>query len=233
MNTRKDKATILNAMERLYQDPAVYQREYYSDFRRRWDALLYKALGSGECRLEHRPEAVLTVPYSYGGVDFTLHFDQLKMADWFQQELLHKRHTVFLAKRLKRSSTGVLTFHESICHYDANEPEPALTDEIKNIFACALPGIPPALCIVYGNKWVNSRFHALRKRSLQLFLIQTDYVPVFLSDSFELCLYLFLMDCCIIKENYTKVKDSDLRQFLHVFRPSPMLKIKGLADAEA
>jgi hypothetical protein len=36
------------------------------------------------------------------------------------------------------------------------------------------------------------------------------------------------MDCCIIKENYTKVKDADLKQFLHIFRPSPMLKIKGL-----
>ncbi|MGE4276762.1 MAG: hypothetical protein AB7E30_06210 [Lawsonibacter sp.] len=233
MNTTKEKNAILNAVECLYSDPAVSEREYYSDFRRRWDALLHKALESGECYLEHRAEAVLTVPHSYGGVDFTLHFDQLKMADWFQQELLHRRHTVFLAKRLKRSTTGVLTFHESICRYHAGEPESALTQEVKNIFACALPGIPPELRIVYGNKWVDSRFHALRTRSLHLYLIQTDYVPAFLSDSFELCLYLFLMDCCIIKENYTKVKDSDLRQFLHIFRPSPMLKIKGLTDAEA
>lgn len=232
MNTREEKVTIINKLERLYQDPALYQRAYYSEFRRRWDALLHNALDRGECCPEHGPEAVLTVPHSYGGVDFALHFDQLKMADWFQQELLHKRHTVFLAKRLKRSSSGVLTFHESICHYDERAPEPALTEEIKNIFACALPGIPPTLRIVYGNKWVNSRFHALRKRSLHLFLIQTDFVPAFLSDLFELCLYLFLMDCCIIKENYTKVKDSELQQFLHVFRPSPMLKIKGLANTQ-
>ena len=37
-----------------------------------------------------------------------------------------------------------------------------------------------------------------------------------------------MMDYCIIKENYKKVKGDDLWQFLHIFRPSPMLKIKGL-----
>ena len=36
------------------------------------------------------------------------------------------------------------------------------------------------------------------------------------------------MDYCIIKENYRTVKDEDLRGFLHIFRPSPMLRIKGL-----
>ncbi len=233
MNTTDAKIAILAEIKRLYQDPAVCERAYYPDFRRRWDEILHRALKSEECYLEHGAQAVLTVPHSYEGLEFSLHFDQLKMADWFQQELLHKRHTVFLAKRLKRSNTGVLTFHESVCQYDANAPESALTEDARNIFACALPGIPPALRVVYGNKWVNSRFHALRKRSLHLFLIQTDYVPAFLSDPFELCLYLFLMDCCIIKENYTKVKDSDLQQFLHVFRPSTMLKIKGLADTES
>ena len=44
----------------------------------------------------------------------------------------------------------------------------------------------------------------------------------------EVCLYLFLMDYCIIKENYTKVKDEDLKQFLHIFKVSPMLRIKKL-----
>ena len=66
------------------------------------------------------------------------------------------------------------------------------------------------------------------KSRLSVFLINTDYVPAFLATPFELCLYLFLMDYCIIKENYTKVKDEELKQFLHIFKTSPMLKIKGL-----
>ena len=45
---------------------------------------------------------------------------------------------------------------------------------------------------------------------------------------FEICLYLFLMDICIIREDYQQVKDEELRNLLHLFRPSPMLKIKGL-----
>ena len=94
--------------------------------------------------------------------------------------------------------------------------------------AAALPELPPRLRIVYGNKWVDGRFNAFMNTRLSLFLIETDYVPAFLATPFEVCLYLFMMDYCIIKENYSKVKDEDLRQFLHIFRPSPMLKIKGL-----
>ena len=65
-------------------------------------------------------------------------------------------------------------------------------------------------------------------RSLPLFLIQTDFVPAFLGSPFEVCLYLFLMDTCIIKEDHQKVKDEDLRKLLHIFKASPMLRIKGL-----
>jgi hypothetical protein len=36
------------------------------------------------------------------------------------------------------------------------------------------------------------------------------------------------MDSCIIREDYQKVKDEELKPLLHIFQPSPMLKIKGL-----
>ena len=108
------------------------------------------------------------------------------------------------------------------------DPETALPESDRNIMACAMPGLPPELHIVYGNKWIARRLSPLLQRSLPLFLIQTDYVPAFLANPFEVCLYLFLMDYCIIKEDYQKVKDEDLKGFLHIFRPSPMLKIKGL-----
>ena len=96
------------------------------------------------------------------------------------------------------------------------------------ILAAALPGQPPELWIVYGNKWVERKLGPFTQRSLSLFLIQTDYVPAFLASPFEVCLYLFLMDYCIIKSDYQKVKDEDLRGFLHIFKPNPMLRIKGL-----
>lgn len=232
MNTKEERITILDALNRFYEDPEVQGRTYYPEFRRRWNTAFQKALAQDGNNLEHGTQSVLAVPHSYGDVEITFHFDQLKMIDWFQMELKHRQHNVFQAKKLKRSHAGQLTFHESVCHYDSNAPEPALTDDNRNIFACALPGIPPVLHVVYGNKWVDSRFHPLLRRSLQLYLIQTDYVPSFLGDDFEICVYLFLMDCCIIKENYTKVKDEELQKFLHILRPSPTLKFKDLAEAE-
>lgn len=223
-----DSHDILQAVEAIYQDYTIRDREYYPDFRRGWDKVLRAALSSEESYLPEDPAGVLTVRHSYGGIDLELHFDQLKMADWYEKELARKSKTVFVAKRIKRSRKGELSFHDSPCTYDPSEPESALTDDIKNIIACALPGFPPELRVVYGNKWVNSKFGPLHSSSMSLFFLNTDYVPAFLGSPAEVCLYLFLMDCCIIKENYKKVKDADLKQFLHIFRPSPMLKIKGL-----
>ena len=130
-------------------------------------------------------------------------------------------------QKLKHDKQG-LHFHEYTCSYDPNAAEPALNDENRNIIAAAMPELPARLQIVYGNKWVDGRFNAFLKTRLSVYLIDTDYVPAFLATPLEVCLYLFLMDYCIIKENYTKVKDEDLKQFLHIFKASPMLRIKKL-----
>ena len=82
--------------------------------------------------------------------------------------------------------------------------------------------------IVYGNKWVDSRFNPLLRSRLDVFLIGTDYVPAFLGDAMEAAVYLFLMDTCIIKSNLGQVPDKDIQGLLHALRPSPMLRIKGL-----
>lgn len=219
---------IIQAIEAVYQDYTIREREYYPDFRRSWDSVLRRALDSDISYLPDNPEAVLTVEHSYCGLDMQLHFDQLKMADWYERELKRKSQAVFVPKKLKRTRSGVLSFHDSLCHYDANAPESALTEDIRNIIACALPALPPELQVVYGNKWVNSKVTVFKTASISLLLLNTDYVPAFLGSPLEIVQYLFLMDCCIIKENYQKVKDADLKQFLHIFKPSPMLKIKGL-----
>ena len=215
-------------IEALYQDPAIRNRKYYPDFRRSWNALLEPASESEELYFPPEEDSVIVIHSDYGGLDYDFHLSQQKMADWYYQEVKRGKRVVFDPKRFKRSRNGQLSYHESICWSHPEFSETALPESDKNIMACAMPGLPPELHIVYGNKWIETRINPLRKNSLPLFLIQTDYVPAFLASPFEICLYLYLMDYCIIKADYEKVKDEELRNFLHIFRPSPMLKIKGL-----
>ncbi len=233
MSDRADKPPLSPAVEALYQDPAIRERAFYPDFRRGWNQLFQRAQESAVSYLPENPDAVYSLSHSWGGLDLTLHFDQLKMADWYAREINRRSQAIFVPKRLKRSRTGVLSFHDSVCRYEPDAAEPALTDDLKNVIACALPGLPPELAVVYGNKWVNARFTRLKRSSLNLFLLNTDYVPAFLGSPTEVALYLFMMDCCILKENCGKVKDEELRPLLHIFRPSPMLVIKGLVKPQA
>lgn len=223
-----DNTEIFDQILSSFQDSAIRDRSYYPDFRRQWEALLKKALKSGERYYDTASPSVLEVRHSFAGIDACFHFDQLKIADWYRQDSSRKKKLVFRPKKLKHNRRTGLSFHDSPCDYDPKLPESALSEKDKNIIAAALPELPPRLRIVYGNKWVDSRFSVLMNTRLSLFLIDTDYVPAFLATPFEVCLYLFMMDYCIIKENYSKVKDEDLKQFLHIFRPSPMLKIKGI-----
>ncbi len=218
----------LRQFDTLCRDPAIRNRDFYPDFRRGWEALLRRSAENGESYFDPEGENVLAVPCSLGGTDFVFHFDQLKMADWYYQEVRRGKRVVFVPKRVRRDRSGKLSFHDSPCHYDPTLPEPALKEEDRNILAAAMPGLPPELWIVYGNKWVEKKLNPLVQRSVSLFLIQTDYVPAFLASSWEVCLYLFWMDCCIIREDCEKVADAQLRPLLHLFKPSPMLKIKGL-----
>ncbi len=223
-----DYAACLQAVDGLCQDPAIRERSFYPAFRRQWEALLKKTAHSGETYFDAESPACIAIPCGFGGLDFTFHLDQSKMADWYYQEVKRKKRVVFEPKRFKRSFSGKLSFHESSCHYDPALPEPALEEKDRNILAAAFPGLPPELYVVYGNKWVEKKISPLSRSSVSLFLIRTPFVPAFLLSPFEICLYLFLMDCCIIREDHDKVRDEDLKPLLHIFQPSPMLRIKGL-----
>ena len=225
MNSNRE---TLQKIEALYQDHAVRDRKYYPDFRRGWNALLEAACENGDPYFDFASDAAVVIHSDFGGLDYDFHLDQKKMADWYDQEVRRGKRVVFVPKRVSRSRKGQLSFHDSPCIIHPEFPETALPETDRNIMACAMPGQPPELHIVYGNKWIEKRLSPLLQRSLPLFLIQTDYVPAFLGSPFEICLYLFLMDICIIREDYQQVKDEELRNLLHLFRPSPMLKIKGL-----
>lgn len=223
-----DYAACLQALEELYLDPAIRERHFYPEFRRSWDALLKKAAHSSVSYFDADSPAAITIPCTYGGLAFDFHLDQSKMADWYYKEVKSHKRVVFEPKRFKRSFSGKLSYHESVCRYDPALPESALEEKDRNILAAAFPGLPPELYIVYGNKWVDRVVNPLRRSSVALFLIRTAFVPAFLLSPFEICLYLFLMDCCILKEDHEKVKDEELKPLLHIFQPSPMLRIKGL-----
>ena len=223
-----DYAACLQALDGLCQEPAIRERTFYPEFRRGWEALLRRAAESGERYFDVDSPACITIPCTYGGLRFAFHLDQSKMADWYFKEVKRNKRVVFEPKRFKRSFSGKLSFHESVCHYDPALPEVALEEKDRNILAAAFPGLPPELYVVYGNKWVEKIISPLRRSSVALFLIRTPFVPAFLLSPFEICLYLFLMDCCILREDYGKVRDEELKPLLHLFQPSPMLKIKGL-----
>ena len=225
MNSSRE---IFQKLETFYQDNAIRNRKFYPDFRCGWNALLESAYESDEEYFPVESESVVVIPCDYDGLDFDFHLDQSKMADWYYKEVKRGKRVVFVPKRVRRSRNGQLSFHESPCHSHPEFSETSLKESDRNIMACAMPGLPPELHIVYGNKWIGKRLSPLLQSSLPLFLIQTDFVPAFLATPFEVCLYLFLMDTCIIREDYQKVKDEDLRSLLHIFKPSPMLKIKGL-----
>ena len=225
MNSNRE---TFEKIEALYQDSAVRDRKFYPDFRTSWNALLESACESDEEYFPPDGDSVVVIHSDYGGLDFDFHFDQAKIADWYFQEVRRGKRVVFVPKRVSRSRSGQLSFHDSVCHRHPEFPETALGESDRHIRACAMPGLPPELHIVYGNKWIEKRINPLMSRSLPLFLIQTDFVPAFLGSPFEVCLYLFLMDTCIIKEDHQKVKDEDLRKLLHIFKASPMLRIKGL-----
>lgn len=218
----------MKRFDALCHDPDIRNRDFYPDFRRGWEELLRKAAQSGELYFDPGAENVITVPCAFGGFDERFHLDQLKMADWYFQEVKRGKRVVFVPKRVRRDRRGQLFFHDSPCHWDPDLPEAALKEADRNVMAAAMPGLPPELWIVYGNKWVEKKLNPLVQRSVSLFLIQTDYVPAFLASPWELCLYLFFMDCCIIKEDCGAVADAELRPLLHIFKASPMLRIKGL-----
>ena len=230
MPGRERNQALMRAVEACFQDPEIRERDCYADFRRAWNGIFDRALAAEEPYFDVSSPACFPVHCELEGVDIDFHIDQLKIAEWYEKELKSWKKVVFSGKRLKRErGTGRLLFHDVECAYDPAAAESALDEGIRNIVACAVPGIPVTMRIVYGNKWVDSRFNPLLRSRLDIFLIGTDYVPAFLGDAMEVAVYLFLMDTCIIKTNLGKVPDKDIRGLLHGLRPSPMLRIKGLA----
>ncbi|MCI8650700.1 MAG: hypothetical protein HFG20_11360 [Anaerotruncus sp.] len=221
--------------ESLYQEIApifgaawLKERAFAGAFRDKWQRTLRASARGNQDWLPENPDAIFAVSHTFQGVTLTFHFDQLKLADWFAQDSKRRQRRVFQPQTLTRRVDGSVGYYGSPMQYTADAPELCIPEKGKEIFVCTLPGLPPILQTVYGNKRVENRFHGLLGRNkLEVFFIGTEFTPAFLCGSFEMCVYLFWIDCCILQENYGKLKDDELKGLLHIFRSNSMLTLKG------
>ena len=216
------------AQAALFDAPWLKGCSFANEWRNEWRRVLRSAARSPQSYPPARDEAVFPLEHTFQDTSVTFHFDQDKLWDWFQRDGKLDQRRVFLPRELTRNIEGNVGIRDSQLTWDDALEEPTVSPDGKEIFVASLPGFPPPLRVVYGNRRVEGRFTGLKKRKLPIFLIQADFVPAFLGDSFEAALYLFWMDVCIMMENRVKLKDKDLQPLLHIFRESSMLTIKGL-----
>lgn len=228
MNQQPDYEALYGGIAALFDAPWLKTCQFSQEFCERWRRTLRAAARENRALPPKDPNAVLAVPHTFREVALTLHFDQQKMWDWFLQDSRLPQHRIFVPCKLTRNSEGCLGVGDSTCCYDAAAPEPAVPPQGKEIFAAPLPGLPPSLRVVYGNARVEQNFHGFRNRTLSVYLVQAEFVPAFLCNTFEMCAYLFWMDCCILSANRIKVRDKDLKPLLHIFRESSVLTLNHL-----
>lgn len=213
-----------------FESPWFQGCSFSNEWRNEWKRVLRSAARKPEPYPPQRPGAVMALEHEFRGTPFVFHLDRDKLWDWFGQDGRLKERRIFLARELTKNTNGELGIKDSPLTWDPELAEPMVDPEGKEIFAVSLPGVPPPLRVVYGNQRVDHCFGGWRKNKLPIYLVQAEFTPAFLADSFEVALYLFWMDVCIFSENRLKLKEKDLKPLLHIFRPSSMLTVKGLLE---
>lgn len=211
-----------------FEAPCLKGFSFANEWRSEWKRVLRAAARNPEVYPVQRQEAVYPLPHDFQGTEILFQFDRDKLWDWFLRDGKLKERRVFLPRELKTNLDGEVGIKDSQLTWDAEAPEPTVSPEGKEIFAASLPGLPPPLRVVYGGQRVGHCFTGWKKNKLPIYLIQAEFTPAFLGDSFQAALYLFWMDVCILSENRLKLKEADLKPLLHIFRPSSMLTVKGL-----
>lgn len=216
------------AQAAFFDAPWLKGCSFANEWRNEWRRILRAAVRSPQSYPPQNPTAVFSVAHTFHDSPFNFHFDLEKVWDWFRRDSALPERRVFLRRELTRNLEGEVGIRESQLTWNPAAAEPELGDRGQEILVCSLPGTPPPLRVIAGNRRVESSFTGFKKRKLPICLVQAEFTPAFLADSFEVALYLFWMDVCILMENRVKLKDKDLQPLLHVFRPSSMLTIKGL-----
>lgn len=223
-----DYEALYIAQSKHFDAPFLKGFSFANEWRNEWKRILRAAARAPELYPVQRPEAVYSLPHSFYDTQILFQFDRDKLWDWFQRDGRLKERRVFLPRELKMNGDGEVGIKDSQLTWDPDAPEPTVDPAGKEIFAASLPGLPPPLRVVYGGQRVEHCFTGWKKNKLPIHLIQAEFIPAFLGDSFQVALYLFWMDVCILSENCIKLKEKDLRPLLHIFRDSSMLTVKGL-----
>lgn len=223
-----DHEALYIAQAPHFEAPFLKGLSFANEWRNEWKRVLRNAARNPVDYPLQRSEAVCELPHTFQGTDVLFRLDRDKLWDWFQRDGKLKERRVFLQRELRRSVEGDFGIRDSQLTWDADVPEPTVEPGGKEIFAVSLPGVPPPLQVVYGAGRVENCLTGWKKNKLPIYLIQAEFTPAFFTDSFQVALYLFWMDVCILSENRLKLKEKDLKPLLHIFRPSSMLTVKGL-----
>ena len=128
---------LFEAVTGSFADSDIRSRNFYPDFRRKWESLFRSAMDK-EAYFDVSSPTCFTVEHSFAGMDTAFHFDQAKIDQWYTREIGSGKRVVFTPTRMKRDREGLLLYQGSACSYDANAPEPTIDEGNRNVIAAAL-----------------------------------------------------------------------------------------------
>ena len=117
MSNTQISQELINAIGISLKDPEITERSFYPEFSQAWNTIFERALQSQTDYFDIMSDSCYTVHSDFAGISIDFHFDQLKMAEWYDKELKNRKKVVFSGKKLKHShSTGELMYDKIICH---------------------------------------------------------------------------------------------------------------------
>lgn len=200
MEERGSREIVYRQILPLFESDWLKKCAFGNEFRNEWKRVLRNAARNDLLYPPETPDAVFPVDHVFEGVPFTFHFD--KTAAWLVlRGFKLKERRVFYPRELTRSGAdGTVGIGQSKLRWDADASEPEVPEGGREIIVCSLPGFPPVLQAVCGNRRVEGGFHGfLKPNKLNDLLIQAEFTPAFLGSAFEI-------DCCILDGEPTQVE---------------------------
>ena len=78
---------LLDSIEACFQDPEIRERSFYPEFRQAWNSVFKRAQQNQTDYFDIESDSCYTVRCEFEGLCQDFHFDQLKMAEWYEKEL--------------------------------------------------------------------------------------------------------------------------------------------------
>ena len=105
---------LMDAIDMCLKDPEIIDRSFFPEFSQAWNAIFERARQSKASYFDIASDSCYTVHCDFMELSFDFHFDQLKMAEWYEKELKNRKKVVFSGKKLyslcSKSQTKRITF---------------------------------------------------------------------------------------------------------------------------